>query len=334
MKLKLLIIFLLLIPIASAQGHIKLLAVKETPDGYEGSLADLYLDIKPGSGRVFLDTFPLTKLDTQMSTRFAKEIACDYLNLDCSNYDFFYTITADSSIIGGPSAGSSITLLTIAVLEKNKIDEEVVVSGTINSGGLIGPVGGLKEKITAAAETNIKKVLIPKGERFVKDVPSKKTVIITPKDLFNITEKINDTNITIDLFEYGQDLGLEVVEVSTVDDLIYEFTGIKPEKTEINLTVNEEYKETMKGLAIELCNRSKKLQKEIKSPNNQTKSIIELAENLTMKGKTAFENKNYYASASYCFGSNVKFTNAIFEIKNLTVEEINKKSPASKEPLK
>src|SRR3989338_4195875 len=74
----LIFIAILLMPVAFAkQGHMKLLAVRETETGYEGGIADLYLEIKPGSGRVFLETFPLTRTDTQMSTRFAKAIACD-----------------------------------------------------------------------------------------------------------------------------------------------------------------------------------------------------------------------------------------------------------------
>ena len=65
--------------VIAKQGHMRLLAVRETTYGYEGGIADLYLEIKPGSGRVFLETFPLTRTDTQMSTRFAKAIACDII---------------------------------------------------------------------------------------------------------------------------------------------------------------------------------------------------------------------------------------------------------------
>ena len=58
------------------QYHLKLLAVQENSNGtLTGSDADLYLEIQEGSGRVFLETFPLTKLDTQISTRFAKDAA-------------------------------------------------------------------------------------------------------------------------------------------------------------------------------------------------------------------------------------------------------------------
>ena len=127
-----LISLLLILPSVSAQhpmkGHMKLLAVNEggkngadDTDGIvqHGSIADLYLEIKPGLGSVYIDTFPLTKMDTQLSTRFAKEVACKFLNKDCTKYDFFYTIKADSSIIGGPSAGAALAMLTVALLDED-----------------------------------------------------------------------------------------------------------------------------------------------------------------------------------------------------------------------
>ena len=99
------LVFLLLAFACSAKAaHMKLLAVSEDGSGFEGSVADLYLEIKRGTGRVFIDTFPLTKVDTQISTRFAKEIACDYLDRDCSHYDFIYTIRSGSAISTGWSA--------------------------------------------------------------------------------------------------------------------------------------------------------------------------------------------------------------------------------------
>src|SRR3989344_7728236 len=152
------ILNLLLMPNALAkQGHMKLLAVKETESGYEGGIADLYLEMKPGSGRVFLETFPLTRTDTQMSTRFAKAIACDAIDMECDDTDFFYTITADSAIIAGPSAGAAISILTVAMLKNLDLNERYAITGTINSGGLIGPVGGLKAKVEAAKKAGLKK---------------------------------------------------------------------------------------------------------------------------------------------------------------------------------
>ena len=49
-------VLILLLPAVSAkEGHMRLLAVTETDYGYNGGIADLYLEIKPGSGRVFLE---------------------------------------------------------------------------------------------------------------------------------------------------------------------------------------------------------------------------------------------------------------------------------------
>jgi uncharacterized protein len=304
---KLLIVFVifLLFPVIAAakQGHMVLLAVKEGPLGYTGSAADLYLEVRPGTGRVFIETLPLSKLDTQISTRFAKDIACDFLDEDCSQYDFFYTIKAKSSIIGGPSAGAAISVLTVAILEDLPMDEGVAITGTINSGGLIGPVSGLRAKIDAAAEINVSKVLIPKGERYVKEV----------------------RNFTIDLQDYGKKYDIEVEEVSDLIEAVYEFTGERFKEIEVDLEVNEKYKEVMKSLAVELCNRTENLQKEVYASNVDISvidedfvGIEESAVNFSEKADKAFEDEMHYSAASYCFGANVNYRSLLIRISNLT----------------
>jgi len=168
MKQILILFFLLCIPLCFAQpiGHITLLAVSEATQ--TGSTADLYIRTQEGSGGVYIETFPLTKLDTQLSTRFAEQIACDFLEKDCTTTDFFYTIRSDATILGGPSAGAAIAVATVAMLDNLELNESVAISGTINVGGLIGPVGSLVSKIDAAQKQGITKVLIPKASRFEK----------------------------------------------------------------------------------------------------------------------------------------------------------------------
>ncbi len=297
---------LFLIPITVAtQGNMKLLAVKETEDGYEGSVADLFLEIKQGSGRVFLDTYPLIKLDTQISTRFGKQIACDFLDISCDKSDFIYTITADTSIIGGPSAGASITVLTVALLSNIPIDKHTTVTGTINSGGLIGPIGGLKEKIDAGAKGGLKKILIPKGERYLKQ-----------------------ENNTTDLVEYGKQYGVEIIEVSNIADAIYHFSGIRLKELDGNLKIDKEYANTMKRVASDLCTNSESLKKSLKNISNESSRDYEEAIKLKEKADKAFALDQYYTSASYCFGSNVKYSYINLLEKNLSkmqlIETINK----------
>ncbi|MBI2659188.1 hypothetical protein HYX05_03780 [Candidatus Woesearchaeota archaeon] len=295
------ILNLLLMPsIFAKQGHMKLLAVKETEDGYEGGIADLYLETKPGSGRVFLETFPLTRTDTQMSTRFAKAIACDIIEKDCDGIDFFYTITADSAIIAGPSAGSSIAVLTVAMLENLELNDDYAITGTINSGGLIGPVGGLKAKVEAAKRNGLKRVFIPAGEIIIRI-----------------------DNTTTDLKNLSRELDIEIIEVSTLSEAVREFTGKEIKEKYRNIDIDEEYKTTMRSLANDLCDRGNKLKAEVKNLNYSinVSALKENAQNLTGKGKEAFEKQTFYSSASYCFGANVEYSTLLLLSKNLSKED-------------
>ena len=317
-----LFMILVVLPMAYAQnGHMKLLAVSDTQNGEVGGIADLYLEISPGTGRVFLETFPLTRLDTQISTRLAKEIACDYADADCSKYDFFYTITADSPIIAGPSAGAAITALTFSLIRDVPLDKSTAITGTINSGGLIGPVGGLKAKIEAASKSGINKVLIPLGEAI---------------DGKNITIAGNETrqeNETFDLEGLRKKYSMEIIEISTIDEALFEFTGKRFREKKANLTISQNYKDTMKLLAVQLCSRSTGLRDETANfaVDNKTERIKENAINLSKKGKESFEKSRFYSSASYCFGSNVEFNYLSLLQQNLTEKGIVEKVQNLKE---
>ena len=310
----LIILSLFLLPnVLANQGHMKLLAVKETENGYEGGIADLYLEIKPGSGRVFLETFPLTRTDTQMSTRFAKAIACDAIERDCDDVDFFYTITADSAIIAGPSAGASIAILTVAMLENLKLNDNYAITGTINSGGLIGPIGGLKAKVEAAKKNGLKKVFIPEGEIIVRI-----------------------DNTTIDLENLSKELDIEIIEVSTLSEAVKAFTGKETKQSYKNIDISEEYTNTMKSLAKDLCDRSNKLKAEAKDLRYSinVSALKENAQNLTAKGRWAFEKQTFYSSASYCFGANVEYSTLILLSKNLSKNESIKEIEKIKKEIK
>lgn len=312
-------VVLLLPPVLAVEGQMPLLAVKETDEGYVGSNADLFLEIKRGEGRVFLDTFPLTKLDTQMSTRFAREIACDYLDINCNKYDFIYTIESNSAIVGGPSAGAAETLLAISLLSDFKIDEKTSITGTINSGGLIGSVGGLKEKIDAGARIGLKRILIPKGRRFIEE--EEKIPIVN--DTVGLTFSYKNT---IDLVNYGMNLGVEVIEVADIDDAIAVLTGSTREESN-NVTIDPSYSEVMKGLAIDLCSRTKEFETLLidvidLTINDELIGTEVSAKNLTIKGKHSLKGGSYYSAASYCFGANVKYNYIILAFQDFTKDEL------------
>ena len=300
-------------PIVSAkQGHIKLLAVSETEHGLKGTSADLYLEVKPGSGRVFLDTFPFTKFDTQMSTRFAKEVACKFVDADCSVYDFFYTIRADTAIVGGPSAGAAVAVLTSAMVDDQEIDDSIGITGTINSGGIIGPVGGVKEKVEYAAKQGIKKIIIPRSSLEIDDNDSENNSSI-------------ESNSSLNLKQYASTLDIELIDVSDLGDALFIFSGKQYKKNGRDLVVNKEYKELMKGLADKLCTNSNELIFKYALRNKtdpSTDSLFENAKNLAAKGAEIYKLEEYYSAASYCFGAGAQLQYLMLDSYNLSEKEV------------
>ena len=306
------LIFLLVIPAALAgQGQMKLLAVQGTDGNYSGSSADLFLETRPGSGRVFLETYPLTKMDTQISTRFAKEIACNYFDLDCDEFDFIYTIKSTSSIVGGPSAGAAIAVLTTAVVKDLKIDKEMAITGTINSGGIVGPVGGLMEKIEAGVNIGLKTVLIPQGTREVK------------KD-----------NKTIDLREYGKEKGVLVLEAADLNELVFYFTGQKLRDDYYSVEVDPEYYKIMKELGLLLCNRTTELEAELGDYKIKDAEELSRLRNKTVKAQDALDEDNYYSAASFCFGTNVQLRAQLYEKADLSDAELGQEAKRIESKLK
>src|SRR5689334_6276052 len=90
-------------------NSIKLMAVNEATK--KGTIVDLGLDVIDGSGKIFIETYPLSQIDTQISLRVAKINSCKITEIYCLNKDFLYSINSNSPIIAGPSAGAAVTLL-------------------------------------------------------------------------------------------------------------------------------------------------------------------------------------------------------------------------------
>jgi uncharacterized protein len=279
---------------AYTSGHIGLLTVSEGVNNTEqGGIADLYLEVKPGSGRIFIDSYPLSKLDTQITMRFASEVACDLLNKDCSGYDFFYTITANSAIVGGPSAGGAATVLTVAVLDNKVLNNNTIMTGTINSGDLIGPVAGVPAKAFAAQLAGYKRVLIPE---------------------WDIVNNTPDANLTID-----------VIPITTLEEALLYFTGKNYSTAEVmNGAIDSaEYNSMMSKVTTDLCTKYGNQtgdRKAFPSLSDYDINVTNATQDNYGLAQDAIDNKSYYSAASFCFGGNVKVDYAL--IKNDTNDEL------------
>jgi len=303
----LLIIILLLVLLAPIllpprQGHLTLLTVVGPEEGVRrGGTADLYLELEPGDGDVYIATFPFAKVDTQISTRFAKEVACSLVETRCDRYDFYYTIKADSTIIGGPSAGAAVATLTAAVLTGHDIDQDVAMTGTVNSGGVIGPVGGVQQKIRAAAQKGIGAVLVPRWDQdfpTAANATANMTGNVTGNTTANDTSSLitdpgtNKTNIT-------------VVEVGSVAEALSWFTGEDYFRGGDEVVTPPAYDDIMDRVAGRLCNRSRQIQSSLPGGVENT-VLYNQSEGFLASADEAEADGLSYSRASYCFSANLR----------------------------
>ena len=72
----------------------------------------------------------------------------------------------------GPSAGLAVMTSLISLLKKIQIDSSVSMTGEITLRGKVLPVGGIKEKILAAINNNVKTIYVPVDNREdVREIP-------------------------------------------------------------------------------------------------------------------------------------------------------------------
>lgn len=181
-----------------SDNSVKIFAVSTSGEGVE-ALLTLYT--QEGSGKVWSSVSPLVGTTTQSTESTAVQLASSYSN-EVEEYDYFFEIQSNASVVDGPSAGSAMALLAVSTLQDKKIPSGVAMTGTIALDGSIGRVGGVFEKAQAAKDAGIKLFLIPQGEaRQVARLPSGVESISLP--------------------DYAlEEWGMKVVEVSDIDEAL------------------------------------------------------------------------------------------------------------------
>lgn len=98
----------------------------------------------------------------------------------------------------GPSAGAAMAVGFIALFKGESVRRGVALTGTIEAGGRIGPVGAIPDKIRAAAREGYRTILIPQGQFYDAD--------------WNLSHLAMELNVTIK-------------EVGTIDEAYELMTG-------------------------------------------------------------------------------------------------------------
>ncbi|OYT42364.1 MAG: ATP-dependent protease LonB [Candidatus Altiarchaeales archaeon ex4484_43] len=83
-------------------------------------------------------------------------------------YDIFVQFLQTYEGVEGDSASVSVAVAVISAFKNVKIDQSVAMTGSLTVRGEVLPVGGITQKIEAAIDAGLKKVIIPKSNE--KDV--------------------------------------------------------------------------------------------------------------------------------------------------------------------
>jgi ATP-dependent Lon protease len=151
---------------ASAVGKIFGIGVS----GYRGSLIEIEaVAFKPaikGKGTLrFNDTAGTMAKDSVFNAASVLRQECNEM---INNYDIHINILGGGKV-DGPSAGAGIYLVILSAIKNKPIRQDVAITGEISIQGQVKTVGGIYEKIYAAEQAGIKKILLP--EKNYKDIP-------------------------------------------------------------------------------------------------------------------------------------------------------------------
>lgn len=178
----------------------------------EGVPVSLSVESVNGSGRTLVDIENiLFWADTQQSIRKARRVADNLSDIDADTKDLVYTIKANSSVIGGPSAGAALAIATIGVLEGNQPNESIMISGRVNYDGSMGLVESILQKAEASKKAGAELFLVPalQSREFVYDVEKN-------CEDFGHNEICQEERIPVEV-DISEKVGIEVEEVSSIE---------------------------------------------------------------------------------------------------------------------
>jgi ATP-dependent Lon protease len=146
-----------------------------------------------GSGKLILtgQLGDVMKESAQAAVTLVKSLA-DRLHIDpaiLDHSDLHIHVPAGAIPKDGPSAGVAISTSLASLLTQRTVRSDVAMTGEISLRGVVMPVGGIKEKVVAAARAGIRTVILPaRNRRDLDDIPES----VRAKLEFVWAEKIDD----------------------------------------------------------------------------------------------------------------------------------------------
>lgn len=158
---------------------------------------ELLLAVTRGSGAVFIYAEPLVDETFILSSRVAAVVASTYAGRNFSSYNYYILVKSPSARVQGPSLSAAIGVGFVLAILGTDVGKPIAVTGVLMPDGSIGPVGYPVEKVVAVSAV-ARKIFVPAVARG--------------------SALANET--LADLAELGRSLGAEVVEVSSIGEVL------------------------------------------------------------------------------------------------------------------
>src|SRR6185369_11303354 len=123
----------------------------------------------PGKGQLMLtgSLGDVMKESAQTALSYLRSQAKN-LHLDLSDYnryDIHIHVPAGATPKDGPSAGVTVVVALASLLTRRCVRADTAMTGEISLRGRVMRVGGIKEKVLAAARAGLKNVILPETNR-------------------------------------------------------------------------------------------------------------------------------------------------------------------------
>jgi ATP-dependent Lon protease len=145
-----------------------------TPVG--GDILFIEATLTPGHGRLILtgQLGDVMKESAQAALSLVKSQAAS-LGIDPERFeknDIHVHVPAGATPKDGPSAGVAMYIALASLVTGRKVRSDTAMTGEISLRGLVLPVGGIKEKVVAAAGAGLTRVMLPaRNRRDYDDIP-------------------------------------------------------------------------------------------------------------------------------------------------------------------
>jgi predicted S18 family serine protease len=181
----------------------------------EGTMLNISVEIRPGQGRVLVETKPLMGIVFQDAANTAVFVAQNVTGKSLTGSDVIFSVEAQDQVpaVDGPSAGALMTALAIAALTDQEPNPSVTLTGTIDSNGHVGAIGGVLEKAQAAKDSGKSEILLPRENAQLVQYTE------TTRRIGRFTYIARTPNL-IDAKEYiEQEIGIQVIYVDSISDV-------------------------------------------------------------------------------------------------------------------